>query len=78
MPIKLTDAAKFFKEKQHQIYALNWLETKFQSMFLKSLPANTALIFPQNQHSTTHGKEYRQQEGTLELSFQRLWLLSGR
>jgi hypothetical protein len=28
MTIKLTDAAKFFEEKQHQIYALNWLETK--------------------------------------------------
>ena len=28
MTIKLTDVAKSFEEKQHQIYALNWLETK--------------------------------------------------
>jgi hypothetical protein len=50
MPIKLTDAAKFFKEKQHQIYALNWLETKipvdvleeFASKYRTNIPAKPA------------------------------------
>ena len=47
MTIKLTDAAKFFKEEQHQIYAFNWLETKipadilteFASKYRTDIPA---------------------------------------
>ena len=49
MPIKLTDAAEFFEAKQHQINALNWLETKipeavlteFASKYRTEIPAKT-------------------------------------
>ena len=49
MTIKLTDVAKSFESKQHQVYALNWLETKipadilleFASKYRTAIPAKT-------------------------------------